>query len=525
MTGWSRRYVAAASVLALALALGGCTGDDDKAAPTPDETSVVPPDTTEPPPTGELGPGRGIERFTEQTLEWEDCDGGFECATVQVPLDYDDLGGDTVGLLVDRLPSDDRDARIGSLLVNPGGPGGSGADYARALATQVGDGVRAAYDIVGFDPRGVGSSEPVECVGTEELDELIASEGSPDDDAEVDEALGILRDFGAACEQAQPDLLAHVSTVEVARDLDVLRAVLGDDELHYLGASYGTYIGSVYAELFPDRVGRLVLDGALDPTLSRTEMSRQQAVGFETAMHAYIADCIASERCPLGDDEDEGVQRIKQLMDELDDEPLPTDDPDRPLTQALGMSGLAFPMYVQQFWPGLSAALGDAFEGDGAGLLNMADLSSSRTSAGYSDNSVEANFAVNCLDKPSGSDIDKLVTEARANIPSFEEEAPVFGETSAWTPLACADWPVRAEHPVPPIDGAGAAPILVVGTTRDPATPLIWAEALAEQLESGVLLTRDGDGHTAYGMGNACIDDAIEGYLVDGVVPADGTDC
>ena len=219
------------------------------------------------------------------------------------------------------------------------------------------------------------------------------------------------------------------------------------------------------------------------------------------------------------------MQRIKQLMDDLDAEPLPTDDPDRPLTQALGMSGLSFPMYVQQFWPGLSAALDDAFEGDGAGLLNMADLSASRTSAGYADNSVEANFAVNCLDKPSGDDVDKLVAEARANIPSFEEEAPVFGETSAWTPLACADWPVRADHPVPQIDGAGAAPILVVGTTRDPATPLVWAEALAEQLESGVLLTRDGDGHTAYGMGNACIDDAIEGYLVDGVVPADGTDC
>ncbi len=516
-----RRHAAAAGALGLLLTLVACTGDDAGAQPNPDDPPASPPGPTSLPPAGDLGPGRGIERYTEQTPEWEDCDGGFECATVQVPLDYDDLSGDTVGLLVARRPADDPDARIGSLLVNPGGPGASGVAYARGFSASVGSTVLAAYDLVGFDPRGVGSSEPVECLGTEELDEFIASEGSPDSDAEVDEVLGQLHGFGAACQRAQPDLLAHVSTVEVARDLDVLRAVLGDDRLHYFGASYGTYIGSVYAELFPDRVGRLVLDGAVDPTLSKTEMDLQQAVGFETALHAYAADCVSKERCPLGDDADAGVERIRQLLDDLDAEPLATDDPDRPLTQALGTAGLSFPMYLEAFWPGLSLALEDAFEGDGALLLNLADVSTSRTSSGYADNRVQAIYAVNCLDDPSVA----TVEEVRASIPDFEQAAPVFGEGAAWTRLACTDWPARAAHPVPEIDAAGAAPILVVGTTRDPATPLIWAEALAEQLDSGVLLTRDGDGHTAYGMGNECIDDAIEGYLVDGVVPADGTAC
>ncbi len=514
-----RRAVGVVAPAALLVSLASCTGGDGGEDSNGTSDSTIAGEATTPPPPGKLGPSNGLERFTGQTLNWVDCGGDLECATVRVPLDYDDLSGPAVALSVNRVAAEDPDRRIGSLLVNPGGPGGSGTQYAVAMATLLGEDVRASYDVVGFDPRGVGDSDPLVCLNTDQLDAYIASDPDPDTPAEIADTMADLRMFRDACEQAAPKLLPHLSTVEVVRDLDILRAVLGDDELHYFGASYGTYIGAVYAELFPERVGRLVLDGAVDPSLDDAELNEQQAVGFETALRAYVEDCTSKEECPVGDDADAGMLRIRQLIDDLDAEPLPTDDPDRPLTEALGIRGLAFPLYVPTFWPGLSVALALALDGDGSGLLNMADLSSSRGEDGYADNSSQVIGAVNCLDHPS----DSTVAEVESDVPSFEQQAPTFGRSFAWSQIACSQWPYAS--PPPPIDGAGAAPILVVGTTRDPATPLVWAEALADQLASGVLLTRDGDGHTAYGMGNDCIDDSIDAYLVDGTVPADGTAC
>jgi pimeloyl-ACP methyl ester carboxylesterase len=296
--------------------------------------------------------------------------------------------------------------------------------------------------------------------------------------------------------------------------------VLGDTELHWFGASYGTYIGAVYAELFPRRVGRLVLDGALDPTLDATELPRQQAAGFETALRAYVADCVTKQGCPLGVDTEAGLQRIRQLLADLDAEPLPTDDPARPLTQELGVSAVIYPLYVPHLWSGLTVAIGAALNGNGRLLLNLVDLSSSRIEGEPPDDSWQARTGVNCSDRPAGL----TVAGVKASLQSFRRASPTFGRTLAWSQLACVAWPVRPSPP-PRIDGDGAAPILVVGTSRDPATPLRWAVALAGQLESGVLLTRDGDGHTAYGMGNACVDRVIDRYLVGGRVPQDGTAC
>ena len=537
----SQRCRGAALVAVLLLAtVTACTGDSsddpdpkaDATEPTTEPTNQPTTEVTADPVAatawasepGELGPGAGLRRYTEQDVVWSDCQSDFECATVRVPVDYDDLTGETVELAVTRLPASDPGTRIGSLLLNPGGPGGSGVDFAQQSASVLfGEEVRAAYDLVGFDPRGVGNSDPIDCVSDDRMDALQASDPNPDSAAEVGQAIDAYRDFAAGCQRDASQLLAHVSTVDVARDLDVLRTVLGEEQLDYVGFSYGTLIGAVYAELFPQRVGRMVLDGAVDPSLDPVELNLAQAHGFQIALEAYVADCVTNPTCPLGTDVDEGLDRLRTFIDGLDAEPLPTDDPDRPLTQALGVIGIAAPLYNKQMWVGLTLALHQALEdGDGNHFLTIVDLYSQRTEDGYANNAREAIVAVNCLDHPSSL----TVPEIQRMADDFERVAPTLAPGFAWGAIGCSFWPVKAAAPLPQrIDGAGAAPIVVVGTTRDPATPYAWSVALADQLDSAVLLTRDGDGHTAYGSGSACIDDAVDAYLLDGTVPPDGTSC
>lgn len=515
----------------LSLVLAGCSvSADDEAtdfATTASEPTRTEPTQTEPTEETErseteteTAPGRGptgsLARFYGQPVAWEKCPGAFECGTVEVPVDYTDPDGKTLELAVNRRPADGN-SPIGALIVNPGGPGASGVDYAPQAVAQFGPEVLRDYDVVGFDPRGVAASEPVECLDDPGVDRLLAADPDPDTDSEVAETERLLADFAAGCAEDAGALLPHLSTTDVARDLDVLRAVMGDDKLHYYGASYGTFIGAVHAELFPDRVGRVVLDGAVDPSLGIEEVNRQQAAGFETALRAYVEACVGQPECPLGDNLQAGVDRVGELLDELDAEPLQTGS-DRELTQSLGLYGVALPLYVEAYWPVLDQALTQALDGDGAALLALADAYWGRTAEGYKTNTAQAIYAVNCLDDPS----DATVADIEQSIPSFEQVAPTFGRTFAWSPLACAQWPVEAAAPVPDIDGEGAAPILVVGTTRDPATPYEWAQSMADQLESGVLLTRDGDGHTAYGQGNECIDSAVDRYLVEGTVPPPG---
>ena len=499
---------------ALAVTLAGCPGDT--------ETGTEPIATAEPTETEtETEPvGDRLVDFYEQQAEWEDCaDDEFECATIEVPIDYEDPAGGTVELAINRRPADG-ESPVGALIVNPGGPGASGVDYVPQVTSQFGAEVLAAYDVVGFDPRGVARSEPVECLDDEGVDQLLAADPDPDTAAEVADIENLLEEFAAGCEKDAPDLLPHLSTTDVARDLDIIRAVVGDDVLHYYGASYGTFIGAVHAELFPERVGRMVLDGAVDPSLDIEEVNKQQAAGFETALRAYVSACVAKPDCPLGSNPDQGVQRIQAFLDELDSDPLETGS-DRELTQSLGLYGVALPLYVEDYWPFLDQALTQAFDGNGATLLNLADAYWHRSGDSYLDNLAQAIYAVNCLDDP----VDTSVAEIERSIPEFEQASPTFGRTFAWSLLACEQWPVRPAAPVPDVDAEGADPILVVGTTRDPATPYRWAKAMADQLEPGVLLTREGDGHTAYGMGNECIDSTVDSYLVEGEVPAAGTRC
>ncbi len=468
-------------------------------------------------------PADGLAPFYAQPLDWQPCGDGDDCATLEVPLDYADPGGETIRLAVLRHPASVPRDRLGSLVVNPGGPGAPGTSYAAGAASFFGRELVERFDLVGFDPRGAGQSSPVDCLSDSELDAYVAEDPDPDTPDEVRDFMRTARAFGAGCASRSGDVAAHVSTVEAARDMDVLRAALGESTMVYFGASYGTKLGATYADLFPERVGRMVLDGALDPTLGLVDTSLGQARGFQTALDAYVANCIeSSDSCFLGSSVAEGQQRITDLLASIERQPLPAGD-GRELQVGNAFYGIVLPLYNRSSWFALSTALRAALAGDGSQLLAFSDLYTSRAADGtYDDNSLEANLAINCLDDPASFG----PAQVRRRIPDFEEASPTFGRVFAWSLAGCRGFPLRAtESDTGPLDAAGAAPILVIGTTRDPATPLAWAEALASQLDSGVLVTRDGDGHVGYRRGNECVDAAVEDYVVTGAVPPDGLPC
>lgn len=472
-------------------------------------------------PRGPLpSPAPDLDRFYRQRLAWSPCPGG-QCTTLTVPLDYAHPHGRTITLKVLRVPARDQAHKVGALVINPGGPGGSGVQYAQAADSVFGAAVLDHYDVVGFDPRGVGASTPLHCVGTAELDALISYDPDPDTAAERHRLDALVHRFGEGCVRHDAGLARHMSTREVARDVDILRGALRQPKLDYFGASYGTFIGATYADLFPHHVGRMVLDGAIDPSLSNLELSLAQAHGFEVALQSYVASCVDAGGCVLGGSVAQGVRRVQQLLADIERSPLPTGT-DRPLTVGLATLGIWMPLYVKSWWPQLTAGLTEAIRRHrGATLLSLADLYVSRGPNGYTDNSLNALYDVNCLDHD-----DYIPT---AKVPeyfgAFEKVSPTFGRDFAFGLSTCSTWPVKSGHHSHALHAAGAPPILVVGTTRDPATPLAWAQGLASELDSGVLVTRNGDGHTAYHRGNACIDTTVEAYLVAGKVPRNGKSC
>jgi pimeloyl-ACP methyl ester carboxylesterase len=461
-----------------------------------------------------------------QKLSWRNCGvPGFECATMRAPLDYARPGAGDVRLAVARKKATGPGQRLGSLLVNPGGPGGSAIGYLQQYAG-VGypAAVRARYDMVAVDPRGVARSEPVECLDGREMDAYTQTDVTPDDQRETDRLVHAYKEFAEGCGVDAPRLLRHVSTVEAARDMDVLRAVLGDRRLTYVGASYGTFLGATYAGLFPERVGRLVLDGAMDPSLPARRINLDQTTGFETAFRSFAKDCVRRPDCPLGTEAGQVGNNLEAFFERLDARPLPTGDPDgRRLTESLATTGVIAAMYDESGWERLREALTAAIEEkDGAGLLALSDSYYERDADGRYSNLMFANSAVNCLDLPASFD---SPDEVRKALPAFEKASPVFGESLAWAALNCAYWPVAPTGEPHRIEAKGAAPILVVGTTRDPATPYRWAQSLSRQLASARLLTYQGDGHTAYGRGSTCIDSTINAYLLRGTPPANGKRC
>ncbi|MEU6234170.1 alpha/beta hydrolase [Kitasatospora sp. NPDC047058] len=545
-----RRGTAVAAVLAAGLLIGGCSSSpslpggassSDTVAPRPSAASggatpsaAVPrPGATPLEPLPAAVPA-ALAPYYGQKLAWQPCDEGFECATFTVPLDYEHPAGGDLTLSAVRSPAGSGTGagaggsgasgagRIGSLLLNPGGPGGSAVEYVEGVAKTYDSGVRARYDLVGVDPRGVGRSAPVTCLSGERMDAYTAVDITPDDQAEVDALVAADKEFAEGCRQRAGDRLGHLSTVEAARDLDVLRALLGDEKLNYVGKSYGTFLGATYAGLYPGRVGRMVLDGAMDPALDSLSGNRTQAGGFETAWTAFAKDCVQRADCPLGRSEEQAGEQLAALFRTIDAQPLPVADGTRRLTEAQATTGVIQAMYADFLWPMLRTALADAKAGDGTALLKMSDSYYERGPDGSYPNLMSANTAVNCLDLPAPF---TGPAEAQQAVPDFERTSPRFGRDMAWMALTCSYWPVTATGAPHTVRAAGAAPIVVVGTTRDPATPYAWAQSLAGQLESGRLLTYEGDGHTAYGRNDACVDGAVNRYLLGGEAPEQGKRC
>jgi pimeloyl-ACP methyl ester carboxylesterase len=481
------------------------------------------PGGTQPSNGGNKGPAgpipAGLEKFYQQQPDWERCGSGQLCATINVPLDYTKPTGQTIELRARKVPARDRTGKVGTLFINPGGPGGSGVEFAAAASFVLGAPLLRKFDVIGWDPRGVGESTPVRCLDTEQMDRFIAADGSPDDEAELNELNAVAKTLADGCQQRSGDLLPHVSTKDAARDIDVLRGIVGDSELYYLGMSYGTMLGATYAELFPKNVGRLVLDGAVDPSKSSEENNIAQAKGFDTALDAFAADC-AQRSCRLGSNKAEVLAKVDKLINDSDATPLPGDGK-REVTQALVVLGVIYPLYVKDYWPRLEDAVLDGLSGKGSRLLALADEYTDRTPQGYKNNQGEVIYAVNCLDRPDISSVAQGKTEEA----KFKAESPRFGSFLLWGSLPCANWPVKPTDKPHVIKATGAKPIVVVGTTRDPATPYAWAVGLAGQLDSGFLITRDGDGHTGYNEGNTCVDTAVETYLLKGTPPTPDLKC
>lgn len=515
-SGTARTTLAGVALVAV-LALAGCSL-------LPGGSSAE--GTGDAPAVGELPttPAGTAESFGEQQPVWEDCAKGMQCADVFAPLDWDDPAGETLTLRMVRHQATG-DEKLGTLFVNPGGPGASGVDYVTgSLEHAVQPDVRAAYDVVGWDPRGVGASSPVQCFDAAGMDDfLFGDEPEPEfergSDEWIEAEIAATRPFGEACAERSGELLSSVSSEATVRDLDMLRAIVGDPKLNFLGFSYGTYIGALYADTFPDHVGRLVLDGAMDPSTSLHEVVREQTRGFELALRAYVADCLDRRGCPFTGTVDGAMGQIGKLLDRIDATPLQGSD-GRTLTSGTALTAIITPLYSQESWGYLDQLFTSLTNTDADVALTLADFYYDREDGKYLSNSTEAFTAINCLDYPGDVDPERM----RAEAAELDEIAPTIGRFQGYGDIGCAAWPVSADGERAKVTGAGADPILVVGTTGDPATPYRWAESLAKQLESGVLVTYIGEGHTAYTTSD-CIAKVVDDYLLKGTVPEQDPRC
>ncbi|MCA6095244.1 alpha/beta hydrolase [Streptomyces sp. SCA3-4] len=439
---------------------------------------------------------------------------GWECATLPVPLDHAKPDGEKIDLALIRSKAREKSGRIGSLVFNFGGPGGSGVAGLPSLADSY-EKLQDRYDLVSFDPRGVGESAGVRCQSDKELDAAYQIDGTPDDDAELKETLTANKAYIDACAKNSAKVLPHVDTISAARDLDLIRSALGDQKLHYFGISYGTELGAVYAHLFPRNVGRAVLDAVVDPTQDPLQGNMGQTKGFQLALDNYLKDCGASGGCPT-------QAQITALLKDLDGKPLPTTQ-SRKLTQDEAVNGIAAALYSKDTWKYLTAGLQEALrKGTGNTLLLLFDSLVGRAPDGRYTNLQAANRAISCADAEQRY----TVADVKQRLPEFRAASPVFGESAAWSLLSCTDWPVKGKWKTPDVSADGAAPIVVIGNAGDPATPVAGAERMAEKLGRGVgvRLTVKGEGHGTYGVDD-CATKAVNAHLLEGRTPADGTVC
>jgi pimeloyl-ACP methyl ester carboxylesterase len=508
------------TLLAVALALTGCTssGKDDSgdaATSSAAQASAAP---------------------KAQPIDWSDCsdqidpiiagrpgsdrDLSFQCGSTTVPVTYDDPGEGSLTLYLVKATLAGQTDRIGSLMINPGGPGQAATDAAIQSALTLPTDVLNRFDVVGVDPRGVGLSDPpVRCISDEQKDELFAADPRATDAASLETAFGRIEAVADGCKEKYKDGLGAFNTVDTARDLDLVRQSLGDEKLTYLGYSYGTTLGSTYAELFPDRVRAMVLDGAVDPDATRQEAAEAQAQSFEAAFDAFAANCTGLVGgCPVSGDP---RAFVNDLLNQAAGAPIPSSRPGetRQATPGLILNGIRSALYQPTAWPQLAQSLANARNGDAAGILTLADTYTGRKDDGTYLPVVDANLAVNC------ADTDEKFTRAQVSglVADWNGKYPLFGADAALGLYTCTPWDAP-RTPLPDRDADGSAPILVIGTQGDPVTPLPGAVDMAEDLTSGVLLTWQGTGHTAYPKTD-CVTAAVNAYLIDLAVPNDGLTC
>lgn len=461
-----------------------------------------------------------------QQLDWKRCKGeltslaGLQCASLQVPLDPAKPAGGTVELALARKKSTGPPSqRIGSLVMNPGGPGGSGLEFLANAATEFPDELTRRFDLVSFDPRGVGESDPVRCLDDAQKDEQLTGDLSPDTPQETARMEADQKDLREGCEQRNPQLITHMSTADVAADLEQMRIALGDDKLNYLGFSYGTAIGAAYATTYPDTIRAMVLDGSVSPSSTPTEEALVQATGFERTLGNFVAACNADTSCPLAPDAAAAIESTRSSL-EANPVTVKAKSGNRTLGPDLFEYGLATALYDSSTWGPTAQAIKDIRTGGAETMLALVDRQTGRKPNGSYDNSTDAQVMVNCAD----AKVRPTKAEADAAEAQIIQAAPTFGPLLGSGLTSCDGWP-RAANPVPVPDAAGAPPILVVGTVGDPATPYEWAQQMASTLKSGVLLTYEGDGHTAFLRGGTCIENAVVNYLIKLTVPPTGTRC
>jgi pimeloyl-ACP methyl ester carboxylesterase len=512
-----------AACSALLVTATGCTsfadsvteGADASAAPaTPTEVPVDEIDWTD--------CTRQIDELIPEDTPGSGRDLAFECGRTDVPIDYDEPTGDTLPLFLIRATLGEQPDRIGSLVVNPGGPGGSGAQAAISLALTLPGDVLERFQLVGFDPRGVGLSTAVECIPADVKARMFAAEPRPTTAADIDAAFALSDRVATGCEEEYGDALRIFNTVDTARDMDRLREALGDEQLTYLGYSYGTTLGSTYAEMFPDKVRAMVLDGAVDPDADPVADAEGQAAGFEAAYDAFAKGCREFRAgCPMGN---RPRVYLEKLLDEAEADPIPTKEEgdDREATAGDVFTAVVAALYDQDAWPQLSQALVAARKDKNAeGVFTLADSYTGRLEDGSYSNLFDANYAINCADTAEEAQVSE--EEIRTLVAEWSEEYPLFGPSSATALYNCNVWDAE-RTPLPERDAEGSPPLLVIGTEGDPATPLAGAVDMAEDLDSAVLLTWEGEGHTAYPKTD-CVTKAVNTYLIREKAPKDDLTC